>query len=134
MKSESAGAKGNGPVFHLIAGFICFLVIRPMLFDSIRGPAVPWPSDWIAFVVVILGAFLSGVHALPSERLNGVAFAAVGALSGGLLVNYESLRWWAARDLAAEFIAGTVVTGALLTRLAGMAGKALNNPFGHSPD
>lgn len=94
----------------------------------------PYPSDYFALTFVIGGAFLSGIHTLPGERLNVLAFSSVGALSGAIFIGLVDPFWLVRLDLVVEAIAATVVLGAILTRLAGVAGRALNNPFGHQPD
>jgi len=132
---EANGAKRNGPIYHLFAAFFCFFLWESLSADDIRPNTKPWPSDWFAASFVLLGAFLSGVHTLPGERLNGMAFSVVGALVGGIMVSQVDFRWWVGRgDFASELVVCSIAAGAILVRLAGMAGKALNNPFGHPPD
>lgn len=135
----SSKQQPTGPTAHLILGFVCYaiwLALTPTG-AAVRPSERPYPTDYFAATFVLLGAFLSGVHTLPAERLNGLAFTIVGAISGAMFVGLFNLyRWatidrWATSDIVFEMIFAIVVASTVLVRLAGMAGKALNNPFGH---
>src|SRR5215207_9889287 len=105
MTEASYGSKRNGPIVHVLTGFACFLVIELLSPDDLRPNTKPWFSDYFAASIVLLGAFLSGVHTLPGERLNGMVFSVVGALVGGIMVSQFDFRWWVGRpDFASELV------------------------------